>query len=103
MINKLKTKEIKLSYAFIGVDIAFALLIMSTTFLILFSIQTEINKQVKNQDLLKFDEANQELLHNFMHNNTQAFSITTLHHKTYHLQQIQGKNDALLLYILKSQ
>lgn len=92
--------RIRIAKAFLSIDIAFALLIMSSTFLMLFVIQNDISKQINSQDITKFEQANQDLLHNLIQQKSQIITLKTLN-KTYRFQQIEGKNDAILLYILQ--
>lgn len=87
----------KKSEAFITIDIAFSLLILSFAFVLLLQAQNAITKNLQISDITNFQKANENLFHNIAKSACKNHTITTKKNHTYALCMIESKHDSILL------
>lgn len=83
--------------AFLGIDVAFALLIMSFALLSLFMIQNTIINQIKKNDVSQFQTANQNLLTHIKQGKAQPQLIISNNQQHYQVSKIEGQSNMMSL------
>ncbi len=86
--------------AFLSIDIAFALVIMSLAFIVVLHIQNEISKDISTNDIQKLQEANNNLLSNIVQNKCYKDIIISKNHN-YNICRFEGKKDYIIFQYIK--
>ena len=84
------------SSAFLSIDIAFAIVLMSFALMSFLYIQKSISNGLSNSDIQHFNDANASLLNHIKQNNATTKIITTQNNKSYNLKLISSVNQPLV-------
>lgn len=74
------------SAGFLSIDVAFGIVIMSFSFIILLSVQNDISNELQNNDIQSLSIANKNLLHNIRTNAAHKQTLTTNSGKKYNVE-----------------
>lgn len=95
------SKKTRLKDAFISIDIAFALLIMSFSFVILYAVSKSIINENSRKDIQYFSESNANLLNNINANISKNETLTTNSNKKYNVKMFSNTKGEILIHYYK--